>query len=180
MRSYTASPGRYTNTGRRIVLSLWPLVSGSHLFAVFFGSTVDTFMSVYSGLWEVQFLDKVCLHFVVQRQEPGFPDIPVVRRGSSRWSSTSYSWCSSRTRLLRCPSLCNDRCRSSAVVVLTVVDTPVFAQWLIPMVLTIEIYSYSLTRWFSSLLCRLCGALRCRVVVKVSLLLVLTIMHGPA
>ena len=35
--------------------------------------------------------------------------------------------------------LCNDRCRSSAVAVLTGVDTPVFAQWLIPMDLTIEI-----------------------------------------
>ena len=43
MRSYTASPGRYKNTGRRIVLSLRPLVSGSLLFAVLFGSTVDTF-----------------------------------------------------------------------------------------------------------------------------------------
>ena len=32
-----------------------------------------------------------------------------------------------------------DRCRSSAVAVFTVVDTPVFTQWLIPMVLTIEI-----------------------------------------
>ena len=77
-----------------------------------------------------------------------------------------------------CTSLCNDRCRSSAVAVLTGVDTPVFAQWFIPMVLTIEISSYSLTRWSSSLLCRLCGALRCRVVVKVSLLPVLTFMHG--
>ena len=34
MRSCTASPGRYTNTRRHVVLSLRPLVSGSHLFAV--------------------------------------------------------------------------------------------------------------------------------------------------
>ena len=79
-----------------------------------------------------------------------------------------------------CTSLCNDRCRSSAVAVLTGVDTPVFVQRLIPMVLTIVLSSYSLTRWSSSLLCRLCGALRCRVVVKVSLLLVLTFMHESA
>ena len=61
------------------------------------------------------------------------------RRGSSPWSSSSCSRCSSRTRLLLCPLLVNDRCRSSAVAVFTVVDTPVFAQWLIPMVLSIEI-----------------------------------------
>ena len=61
------------------------------------------------------------------------------RRGSSPWSSSSCSRCSSRTRLLLCPLLVNDRCRSSAVAVFSVVDTPVFAQWLIPMVLTVEI-----------------------------------------
>ena len=33
----------------------------------------------------------------------------------------------------------SDKCRSSAVAVFTVVDTPVFAQWLIPMALAIEI-----------------------------------------
>ena len=104
----------------------------------------------------------------------------LLRRGSSPWSSSSCSRCSSRTRLLLCPSLFNDRCRSSAVAVLTVVDTPVFAQWLISMVLTIEISSYSLTRWSSSLLCRMCCALRCRLVVKVSLLMVLTILYGTA
>ena len=38
------------------------------------------------------------------------------------------------------------------------VDTLVIAQWLIPMVLTIEIYSYSLTKWSSSLLCRMCSS----------------------
>ena len=61
-----------------------------------------------------------------------------------------------------------------------VVEVPVVVQRQVPQFLTIEISSYSLTRWSSSLLCRLCGALRCRVVVKVSLLLVLTIMHGSA
>ena len=40
------------------------------------------------------------------------------RRGSSPWSSSSCSRCSSRTRLLLCPLLVNDRCRSSAVAVL--------------------------------------------------------------
>ena len=34
--------------------------------------------SVYSGLWKVQFLDKVCLHFVVLRQVPDCPDISAV------------------------------------------------------------------------------------------------------
>ena len=64
MRSYTASPGRYTNTGRRVVFagktrtqlvgfSLRPLVSGSHLFAVLLGSTVDTcYVSLQRLLWE--------------------------------------------------------------------------------------------------------------------------------
>ena len=37
------------------------------------------------------FLDKVCSLFVVQRQVPGCPDIPVVRRGSSPWSSSYHS-----------------------------------------------------------------------------------------
>ena len=46
------------------------------------------------------------------------------RRGSSPWSSSSCSRCSSRTRLLLCPLLVNDRCRSSGVAVFTVVDTP--------------------------------------------------------
>ena len=46
--------------------------------------------------------------------------------------------CSSRTRLLLCVVV-NDRCRSSAVAVFTVDDTAVFAQWLIPMALAIEI-----------------------------------------
>ena len=61
---------------------------------------------------------KVCSLFVVQRQVPGCPDIPVVRRGSSPWSSSSFSWCSFRTRLLLCPLLVNDRCPCSAVAVL--------------------------------------------------------------
>ena len=39
------------------------------------------------------------------------------RRGSSPWSSSSCSWCCSRTRLLLCPLLVNDRSRSSAVAV---------------------------------------------------------------
>ena len=38
-----------------------------------------------------------------------------------------------------CALLVNDRCRSSAVAVFTVVDTPVFAQWLIPMVSAMEV-----------------------------------------
>ena len=65
MRSCTASPGRYTNTGRRAVFagrtrtqlvgfSLRPLVSGSHLFAVLLGSTVDTcYVSLQRLLWEI-------------------------------------------------------------------------------------------------------------------------------
>ena len=64
MRSCTASPGRYTNTGRRAVFarrtrtqlgfSLRPLVPGSHLFAVLVGSTVDTcYVSLQRLLWEI-------------------------------------------------------------------------------------------------------------------------------
>ena len=55
MRSYTASPGRYTNTGRRVVLvSLFGLiVPDSHLFAVLLGLTVDTiYVSLLWLLWE--------------------------------------------------------------------------------------------------------------------------------
>ena len=76
---------------------------------------------------QLQFLDKVCSHFVVQRQVPAFFRTSLLwRRGSSPWSSSSCSWCSSRTKLLRCPSLSNDRCRSPAVVVLFRSLTPLF------------------------------------------------------
>ena len=97
------------------------------------------FTSVYSGLWEVQFLDKVCSLFVVQRQVPGCPDIPVVRRGSSPWSSSSFHGA------VFGQGCCCARCWSTTGAPVpqlqfsTVVDTPFFAQWLIPMVLTIEI-----------------------------------------
>ena len=122
MRIYTASPGRYTNTGCRVVLvslSLRPLVPDSHLFAVLLVRQWIQFTSVYFGFCgnrdryaqcllclfreipQMQFLDKVCSHFVVQRQVPAFVWTSLLwRRGSSPWSICSCSWCSSRTRFL--------------------------------------------------------------------------------
>ena len=49
----------------------------------------------------MQFLDKVCSHFAVQRQVPAFVWTSLVwRRGSSPWSICSCSWCSSRDKVV--------------------------------------------------------------------------------
>ena len=81
------------------------------------------------------------------------------RRGSSPWSSSSFSWCSFRTRLLlaRCWSM-----TGAAVPQLqfsTVVDTLVFAQWLIPMDLTIEISQLQFDKVVFVLVVQMCSSI---------------------
>ena len=118
MSSYTASPGRYTNAGRRAVLvSLFGPSYLTVICSLFLVRQWIQFMSVSFGFCEnrdmcaqcllclfreipqMQFLDKVCSHFVVQRQVPAFVRTSLLwRRGSSPWSICSCSWCSSRTR----------------------------------------------------------------------------------
>ena len=86
--------------------SLW-FDSGSHV------------TSVYSCLWKVLVLGQGVLALRCATTGAGLSGHFLLwRRGSSPWSSSSCSRCSSRTRLLLCPLLVNDRCRISAVAVL--------------------------------------------------------------
>ena len=108
------------------MLSLRPLLTGSHLFAVLFGSTVDTF---YVSLqWLVGGVDKVCLHFVVQRQVPGCPDIPVVAQRQFPMVQLFMLMVQFSDKVVVVPVVGQRQvpqfrsCSSS-----TVVDTPVFA-----------------------------------------------------
>ena len=120
MSSYTASPGRCTNTGRRVVLvslyglsyltvicSLFSLVRQWILFtSVYFGFCgnrdryAQCLLCLFRVIPQMQFMDKVCSHFAVQRQVPAFVWTSLLlRKGSSPWFICSCSWCSSRTRL---------------------------------------------------------------------------------
>ena len=60
---------------RRAGFSLWPLVSGSHLFAVLFGSTVDTrYVSLQRLLWVVLFVFSAMLGSTVALRD-GFLEL---------------------------------------------------------------------------------------------------------
>ena len=64
---------------------------------------------------------EVVSRFVVQRQVPDCPDIPVVAQRQFLVVQLKMQF---RTRLLLCPLLVNDRSRSSAVAVLPRSSTP--------------------------------------------------------
>ena len=97
MRSYTASPGRYTNTGCRAVLvslfgpsyltvigSLFLVRHWIQCMSVYFGFCgnrdryAQCLLCLFREIPQMQFLDKVYSHFVVPRQVPACLDIPVV------------------------------------------------------------------------------------------------------
>ena len=143
----------------RASLSLRPLVPDSHLFAVLFGSTVDTiYVSLHRLQWEQRQIRTVFTVLVSGDSTDavpgqgvlalrcatigaGFcPDIPVVAQRQFPMVQlfmliVQFSYKAAEVPVVVQRQVPQFRSCSS----FTVVDTPVIAQCLIPMVLTIEI-----------------------------------------
>ena len=112
MRSYTASPGRYTNTGRRAVLV--SLFGPSYLTVICslflvrqWQSSVGTETGTHSAYCACFERFHRCSSWTRCARTSLCNDrcrlvwtSLLLRRGSSPWSICSCSWCSSRTRFL--------------------------------------------------------------------------------
>ena len=124
----------------RVVLSLRPLVSGSHLFAVLFGSTVGTFYVSLQRLVGGAVLGQRCARFSLCNDR-----CQVVRTFLLCAEAVPHGPALHFHGAVFGQGCCCARCWSTTGAPVpqlqfsTVIDTPVFAQWLIPMVLTIEV-----------------------------------------